>query len=385
MQRHQRHRAALFLHAVQIGHQRHVFQKVGHAALGVEALKVRHRAAQFLDVLQPRGVFVAGRGLVLARVAGFLQQRIEEFRRLLLIQSLGQVDHHFGKAAHRRGRTRGERHIVHIQRGAEQRKLVLAAVFQQRLHGAVANGTPGLVDDTAGGDVVVRVDQRAHVGDDVLDLLAVVELQPAVNAVGRAGAYERLFQHARLGVGAVKHRHLPRAVFLRLPPRHGGDVGGLVALVEGAVEGDLFALAGLGPQRLFLAAAVVGDDLVGGVEYVGGRAVVLFQFDHFGVGKILFKIEDVADVRPAPAVDGLVVVADHAEVALLAREQAHQFVLRGVGVLILVHQYVVEAVAVIGKHRRLAGQQFQRFEQQIVKVEGVVAAQALLVAGVDLA
>ena len=156
--------------------------------------------------------------------------------------------------------------------------------------------------------------------------------------------------------------------------------GGLVALVEGAVEGDFFALAGLGPQRLFLAAAVVGDDLIGGVEYVGGRAVVLFQFDHFGVGKIFFKIEDIADVRPAPAVDGLIVVANHAEIALLAREQAHQFVLRGVGVLILVHQYVVKAVSIIVEHRRLAGQQFQRFEQQIVKVEGVVAAQAILIA-----
>ena len=66
-------------------------------------------------------------------------------------------------------------------------------------------------------------------------------------------------------------------------------------------------------------------------------------------------------VRPAPAVDGLIVVADHAEVALLAREQAHQFVLRSVGVLILVHQYVVKAVSIIVEHRRLAGQQFQRF------------------------
>ena len=33
---------------------------------------------------------------------------------------------------------------------------------------------------------------------------------------------------------------------------------------------------------------------------------------------------DLADVRAAPAVDGLIVVANHAEIALLAREQAQR-------------------------------------------------------------
>ena len=76
----------------------------------------------------------------------------------------------------------------------------------------------------------------------------------------------------------------------------------------------------LGPQGLFHAALVVGDDLIGRVEDVGGGAVVLLELDDGGVGEVLLKVEDVADVRAAPAVDALVVVAHDAEVAAFLRQ-----------------------------------------------------------------
>ena len=55
-----------------------------------------------------------------------------------------------------------------------------------------------------------------------------------------------------------------------------------------------------------------------------------------------------------------------------------------VGVLILVHQYVLEPPAVVLQHRRHADEQLQRLEQQIVEVQRVVVAQALLVEAVDV-
>jgi hypothetical protein len=45
------------------------------------------------------------------------------------------------------------------------------------------------------------------------------------------------------------------------------------------------------------------------------RAVVLFEANGFGVGKMLFEIEDVADVGAAPLVDRLIFVADDGDVS----------------------------------------------------------------------
>ena len=55
---------------------------------------------------------------------------------------------------------------------------------------------------------------------------------------------------------------------------------------------------------------------------------------------MLFHVEQVGDFRAAPAVNALVVIADHAEVAMLLRERVDELELRGVGVLIFVHHHV---------------------------------------------
>ena len=45
------------------------------------------------------------------------------------------------------------------------------------------------------------------------------------------------------------------------------------------------------------------NDGVGGVEYGFRRAIVLFERDDVRFGVIVFKIQDVAHVRAAPAVN----------------------------------------------------------------------------------
>lgn len=57
----------------------------------------------------------------------------------------------------------------------------------------------------------------------------------------------------------------------------------------------------------------MGDYLIRRIKDVGGAAVVLLQLDDGGVGEILFKIENVADIRTAPAVDALIVIAHDAK------------------------------------------------------------------------
>ena len=151
------------------------------------------------------------------------------------------------------------------------------------------------------------------------------------------------------------------------------------------VQAHLVAGIALGPQRLLLAARIVGDHLVRRVQNVGCGAVVLLQLDDLAVREVLLELQDVADIRAAPAVDGLIVVTHHAQVALAPGHQPHKLVLGDVRVLILVHQNIVELVLIVLQHRRMLAQQLQRLDEQIVEVQGVVAAKGDFIFFIGLA
>ena len=162
-----------------------------------------------------------------------------------------------------------------------------------------------------------------------------------------------------------------------------GHVVGLVALVEGGLDGDHVAAAVVGPQRLALAAPVVLDDRVCRVQDVLGGAVVLLQADGPGLGVLLLEVQDVLDVGPPEPVDGLVVVTHHAEVLVPPRQEAGQQILQVVGVLIFVHQHVAELVLVVVQHLRLPLEQRHRVVDDVVKVQCVGGAELLLIGFVD--
>ena len=92
------------------------------------------------------------------------------------------------------------------------------------------------------------------------------------------------------------------------------DRARLLVAVPHAAQRDALAFLHLGPQRLAEPALVVGDQVRGGGQDVRRRAVVALQPDDGGAGEILLEAQDVADLRAAPAVDRLVVVADAADV-----------------------------------------------------------------------
>src|SRR5207247_2257669 len=92
------------------------------------------------------------------------------------------------------------------------------------------------------------------------------------------------------------------------------DAAGFLFRIPGAGDGDLFAVDVLGAQRLAEPAFIVRDQMRGGGEDVAGGAVVAFEPDHLGAGKIVLEAQDVVDLRAAPAIDRLVVVADAADV-----------------------------------------------------------------------
>ena len=63
------------------------------------------------------------------------------------------------------------------------------------------------------------------------------------------------------------------------------------------------AVAGFGPQLLVGALWILGDDGVGSVQNVLGAAVILLQFDDRAVRIVAFKVQDIAEVSAAPAIN----------------------------------------------------------------------------------
>ena len=163
------------------------------------------------------------------------------------------------------------------------------------------------------------------------------------------------------------------------------DVARFFFRVPHALHADFLARIALGPQRLAEAALVRRDQARGRAEDGGRGAVIALEADHLRAGKIALEAQDVLHLRAAPAIDRLVVVADHADIAGRAREQLEPQILHDVGVLILVHQHVFEAVAIVGEDFRLRAQDGQRVEQQIAEVRGVQRFQPLLILAIELA
>jgi hypothetical protein len=149
-------------------------------------------------------------------------------------------------------------------------------------------------------------------------------------------------------------------------------------------EVDLGPHAVGGAQPLGAPLGVVGDHRVGGVQHPLGGAVVLLQDGDPRAGVVALEVQDVAGVGAAPRVDGLVVVAHHAEVLTRTGQQARHLKLGAVGVLVLVDHQVVPALPALLAHLHVVAEEPDREEQEVVEVRGPGGAQRLLVARVDV-
>jgi len=73
--------------------------------------------------------------------------------------------------------------------------------------------------------------------------------------------------------------------------------------IQGLIVTNLFAGRILCPQRFFFALDVVFDDTTGKVENVLRRTIILFQPNYLRGRKMLFELQNVGNVRAAPALD----------------------------------------------------------------------------------
>ncbi len=236
-------------------------------------------------------------------------------------------------------------------------------------HRGLANASRRHVDHALQRDRVVGISEDFQIRDHVLDLGAFVETEASHNVVVQLVAAHRLFDQPRLRVRSIQDRRARcLAVFgLALAQILRDEIGGeerFVLAVGCFVVAELRAALPVGPEILALALDVARHHRRCRLQDVLRRAIILLQANDAGFRKILLELQDVANVRAAPGVDALVLIADGADVVLAAGEHSHQLILRAVRVLILVDQEVTKAAVVA--LARLGGrlQHAHRVEQQ---------------------
>src|SRR3989344_3185025 len=97
---------------------------------------------------------------------------------------------------------------------------------------------------------------------------------------------------------------------------------------------------------------IVGNQLIGAVQYRLSRTEVLGQYHLFSLRIVFLKLQNVGNGSPPKFVNGLVVIADNTDVFASFGQKLDQLILGIIGVLILINQNIFELVLVAGKNLR---------------------------------
>ena len=260
-----------------------------------------------------------------------------------------------------------------------------AGVALQPLDGLGADAPRRRVDDPQQGEIVLRVVHQVQIGQDVLDFLALIELHAVDDLVRDALQPQRVFDQPGQGVDPVKDGEIAR----RAPA--GANLGGHLPgdpvgfILPGRIDGqpNRSARRIVGEQLFRFPPDVERDQVVRDAEDVRRAAEVLLQPHDLDLREILFELQDVAQVRAAPAVNRLIGIARDGQVRIVDGQGPHDGVLGQVRVLVFVDQDVAEAGVQLSPQFVLLPQQRGHVQQQVVEIAGIGSDQPLLVLRID--
>ena len=171
-------------------------------------------------------------------------------------------------------------------------------------------------------------------------------------------------------MGAVEHRHVAVRHALAVQRKGAlGDPRGLVVRALGMAPHRGAVNRAHGRQPLRHALAVLLDQRVRDSHHARRRPVVFQHHDGARAGEPLVEVQQVAHVSPAPGVDGLVGVAHHEQVLVVAGQHLHELVLQAVDVLELVHHDVLEPLLPFEQDVGVLLEQVQHEHDEVVVVQ----------------
>ena len=128
----------------------------------------------------------------------------------------------------------------------------------------------------------------------------------------------------------------------------------------------------------------MADEPICSAENGLGAAIILAKGKNGGIGEIAFKVENVADIRTAELIDGLIWIAHHAKIRIIHRKATRNRILRGVGILIFIDHHIAIAGIELGSQLGVIAKCEGGPIKQIIKIEGVAFSQSFFVVGINL-
>ncbi len=239
------------------------------------------------------------------------------------------------------------------------------------------------LEETEPRELVARVVGEAEQADEVFHVRGLDEPEPAVLHVRDVAASELELEEVAVVRGTHEHRLLAeRDAFFAVRQDAFADRVDLGVLVGAPYEPRSFTGRRLRAQPGQETFGRARADLVGDVEDRLGRPVVAFQQDGGDLGERGLDVEEVAGARAAEAVDGLRVVADDGQAAIIAAERPQYLDLQRVHVLVLVDADVID----LRREQRpqpVVGRGGAPVEQQIVEVDEAEGPLALHVSATE--
>ena len=187
---------------------------------------------------------------------------------------------------------------------------------------------------------------------------------------------QRLLEVGQPGVRATENGDLLERNALLVQNTHAvDDECGLALPRRKRLRDRLWSRGERGAQDLLRAAERRHDPVREG-EHLGRRAIVVLEPDHGRVRETRRQPEQVSGGCPGERVDGLVVVADGAELVTIAEPALEERLLQEVDVLVFVHRERAEVLAHLGQRLGTLVEEADRELEHVLEVD--VAAVGLL-------
>ena len=226
--------------------------------------------------------------------------------------------------------------------------------------------------DAFEGQFIARVGRQFEISRGVLDVRLLKKPDAAGDAERNIAPRQFKLQFERVKMRTIQHRHFVHVHSFLAQFQHAlRHERGLLRRAHAGHQHRFRArLAGRG-QILCELPDVRRDCGVGHVQYFRCAAVIRFYLVNFCVRMPFGKLHDVLEVRSAPRVDALGVVAHHHDVVMPRPQQVDQLGLQLVCVLVFIHQYELEPALILFGDCRIVPQQSQPQIEQVIKIHRV--------------
>ena len=382
MNRHQRNtRFILITIAVSIGKQRHILQIILQEEFIKPTLftaflhKSRHTAQEFLQVLLTCQIIgILARHDILTDTT-LLDNGITQF---IDIRGLSPFDKRRNQQSE--GFQLVHRTLVYCQsillRGTDylpETHLVLMGTVSNLQHRSSPDSTSRIVDDTLDSLFIIRICHQTEISNNILNFLALVETQSAINAIRNTLLSELLLEAAALGIGTVENGKITILASILAPDtlhvlRHNRRLF-LVAVSRLIL--NLLTLRILAEHILRNLVAVMLDQTVSRLNDGLSRAVVLLQFEETRSLKLALIVENIIDIGTTETIDTLRVITHGTNTLLLLTELHDDRHLNVVGILILIHQDIIEAGGIFVANILMFSEELIGKRQQIIEIHGI--------------